>query len=180
MPREPLAVSMSGVRMGERLLQLGVATPAFLGSLATKVGLTGHAVVIVEDDAAAERARSGAADAGGLIELHVTPFDALPFPDASFDVVIADDTDGALAALVEPRRSGALRESHRVLRNGGRILYVRPGTRRGIASWFARGRTPAGEGAGASAVTILGSVGFKPVRILADREGLEFIEGLRA
>ena len=57
---EPLAVAMSGVRLGERLLQIGVDDPPLLGALAAKVGLSGHAAVVTLDERSARaRARRG-------------------------------------------------------------------------------------------------------------------------
>ena len=60
---EPLAVTMSGVRMGERLLQIGVDDPALTGALAARTGLSGHAAIAVTSEQAADRARSAAAEA---------------------------------------------------------------------------------------------------------------------
>ena len=57
--RDPLVMTMSGVRLGERLLQIGVDDPAVLGALAAKVGLSGHAAVVTLDERSAERARTG-------------------------------------------------------------------------------------------------------------------------
>ena len=44
---------------------------------------------------------------------------ALPFADASFDAVFSND-----AMCHVPNRAGALREWHRVLRSGGRMLFT--------------------------------------------------------
>jgi hypothetical protein len=43
--REPLAVAMSGVRMGERVLQIGMDTPAVTGLLGAKPGLSGESSI---------------------------------------------------------------------------------------------------------------------------------------
>ena len=51
--REPLAIAMSGVRMGERLLQIGMDTPVVSGLLAAKPGLSGESAMVVPDDATA-------------------------------------------------------------------------------------------------------------------------------
>ena len=51
--REPLAIAMSGVRMGERLLQIGMDTPVVTGLLAAKPGLSGESAIVVPDDATA-------------------------------------------------------------------------------------------------------------------------------
>ena len=56
--REPLPVTMSGVRMGERVLQIGVDDPAVAGALAAKVGLSGNAAIAVADERVAARAQA--------------------------------------------------------------------------------------------------------------------------
>jgi hypothetical protein len=42
---EPLPVTMSAVRMGERVLQIGVDDPAVASAIAGKAGLSGNAIV---------------------------------------------------------------------------------------------------------------------------------------
>ena len=69
--REPLAMAMSGVRMGERLLQIGVDDPSVLGKLAAKVGISGHAAIVALDERSADRARAGVADASALADVTV-------------------------------------------------------------------------------------------------------------
>ena len=56
--REPLAIAMSGVRMGERLLQIGMDTPVVTGLLAAKPGLSGESAMVVPDDATAVSAQT--------------------------------------------------------------------------------------------------------------------------
>ena len=41
---EPLPVTMSAVRMGERVLQVGLDDPALASTLAGKAGLSGSAI----------------------------------------------------------------------------------------------------------------------------------------
>ena len=53
---DPLQVSMTGVRMGERFVQIGCHDRALLSGLAAKVGLSGTAAVAAFDDAEARRA----------------------------------------------------------------------------------------------------------------------------
>src|SRR5262245_15617626 len=43
---EPLAVSMAGVKLGDRLLVIGCSDPKLIAQLAAKTGLTGRAVAI--------------------------------------------------------------------------------------------------------------------------------------
>ena len=48
---EPLPVTMSAVRMGERLLQIGIDDPGLASALAAKVGLSGNAAIVATDNA---------------------------------------------------------------------------------------------------------------------------------
>lgn len=66
-----LVVGMTGVKMGDRLAQIGCAHGGRLAALAGKVGLSGRAVAIVPDDRSAGRASKGATDAGVLVEVEI-------------------------------------------------------------------------------------------------------------
>ena len=76
--REPLAIAMSGVRMGERVLQIGMDTPAVTSLLAAKPGLSGESSIVVADDATAARARRAVAETNALVNIGVHALDALP------------------------------------------------------------------------------------------------------
>ena len=54
---EPLSVTMSGVRLGERALQIGLDDPNIAALIAAKTGMTGQASLVVGDEAAAASAR---------------------------------------------------------------------------------------------------------------------------
>ena len=54
--------SMTAVKMGDRLVQVGCAHGGRLGAVAGKVGLSGRAVVVAPDEESAARARKGAAE----------------------------------------------------------------------------------------------------------------------
>jgi SAM-dependent methyltransferase len=172
---------MSGVRMGERVLQVGVNDPRLAGTIAAKVGLSGHAAMAVADERSADRANRGAVDAGGLIDVHVTPLQTLPFPEQSFDVVIINTVDGLLAGFDEGMRARVLRECHRVVRKGGRVIAIEAGPRTGLAARFLRPAPPANPDYETRGGTVgaFQAAGFRPVRLLAEREGYRFIEGLR-
>ena len=73
-----LLEAMTGVRMGDRLLQVGCANGGRLGAVAAKVGLSGRAVAVVPDAEAEARARSGAENAGVLVDVHLAPATKLP------------------------------------------------------------------------------------------------------
>src|SRR6185436_4676626 len=66
---DPLQVSMTGVRMGERFLQIGCHDRSLLSGLAAKVGLSGTAAVAAFNDEQARRAASIGVKVGALIEV---------------------------------------------------------------------------------------------------------------
>ena len=177
---EPLPVTMSAVRMGDRVLQIGVDDAAIASTLASKVGLSGHAAIAVFDDASAARAQAAATNAGILVDIKVSPASTLPFESDTFDLVIVHGTRGLVASLDPETRSAAMREWRRVLRHGGRVMTIEGGTATGLKALLHK--QPANE-AYASAGGVVGALeqaGFKPVRLLADREGFKFAEGVKS
>ena len=161
---DPLQVTMTGVRMGERFVQIGCHDRALLAGLAAKVGLSGTAAVAVFDDAAAKRAGGVGAKIGALIDTHKIEGRALPFDSDQFDMVVVDDNNGHFAAIAEDARLDYLREAKRIVRQGGRVEIVE-----GTIS----------RAAGYDALRDLTTAGFRPARLLAERDGFRFLEGLR-
>ena len=170
-----LTVSMTGVKLGERLAQIGCAHGGRLGAVAAKVGLSGRAVAIVPDEASAARASRGAADAGVLVEVETASLTRLPVENDGFDVVVVDDTGTRLSAMQASERAATVREVFRILRSGGRVIIIARGAPTGVAAWLRRapGLPPP------DAVPELQTAGFKAVRTLAERDGLTFTEGIK-
>src|ERR1700704_6226663 len=117
-----LVLGMAGVKMGDRVAQIGCAHGGRLGAVAVKVGLSGRAVAIVPDEPSAERARKGAAAAGALVEIEVAPPTGLPIESDGFDLAVVDDTGGVLGTLRPEDQVGSIHELLRVLRPGGRVM----------------------------------------------------------
>jgi ubiquinone/menaquinone biosynthesis C-methylase UbiE len=177
---EPISIKMSGIRMGERLLQIGVDDPKLIATMALKIGLSGTTAVAVHDDAAAARARDAAAREGALIDLHVAPAQVIPFASDAFDVVVVHAMRGVTRVFQEPgRTTAAFGEARRVLRRGGRIIVIEPGPKSGLAAMFKPYRPDAEYEAAGGTVSVLESAGFRPVRVLLERDGYRFIEGLK-
>jgi SAM-dependent methyltransferase len=166
---EPLPVSMCSVRMGERVLQVGIDDASLLGTLAAKPGLSGQSSSAVVDERTAAKVRAAGEKAGALIDVKVTALQSLPFDDGAFDVVIVHGMSGLLTALDDPARVATLRETHRVLRPGGRVILIEPGPGGGLFGKSGVHTDPAA----------LSSSGFRPTRVLAQREGYTFTEGLK-
>jgi ubiquinone/menaquinone biosynthesis C-methylase UbiE len=170
-----LVVGMVGVKMGERFAQIGCADGGRLAAVAAKVGLSGRAVAIVPDEASAARVRKAAAQAGVLIEIEVNPPTRLAASDASFDVIVIDNTAGLMGTMRAEDRVAMVREAARVLRPGGRVMVISTGRRGGLGALLSR--APAGPPFDPRA--FLEADGFRGVRELADREGLVFVDGLK-
>src|ERR1041384_7417177 len=92
---EPLPVTMSAVRMGERVLQIGIDDPAVASAIAAKVGLSGNAAMAVVDERDASRAQRAMESAGILVDVKVAPLAPLPFDSDAFDLVIVHAMRGA-------------------------------------------------------------------------------------
>jgi len=171
---------MSGVRLGERALQVGLDDPTIAALIAAKTGMTGQANLVVGNDAAAATARAAVAEAGGLGDVHVVgALQPLPFGDETYDLVVVHTARGLLSSLSRDARERLLAECRRVLRTGGRLLALEAGAQTGLRSLFGGTKPDAGyEGSGGTAAA-LEAAGFRPVRALGDRQGYRFIEGLK-
>ena len=174
-----LVVSMTAVKMGDRLVQIGCAHGGRLAAVARKVGLSGRALVVVPDEVSAARARNGAAEAGVFVEIEIAPPAQLSIGGEAFDVAVVDDTGGLVATMRPESRAALARELHRVLRPGGRVVFIGMSPRGGLGALLTGARTGDPFVASGDAKTTLEADGFKSVRTLADREGLVFVEGIK-
>ena len=174
-----LIVGMTGVKMGDRFVQIGCAHGGRLAAVAGKVGLSGRAALVAPDEPAAARARKAAEDAGVLVEIEVAPPARLPLIDGEFDLAVVDDTAGLLGTMRPDGRVAAIRELVRVLRPGGRVLVVGAVPRGGLGAVLSRTQNGPPFVASGEALRALEADGFKSVRTLAEREGLVFVEGIK-
>jgi hypothetical protein len=170
---DPLHVTMTGVRMGERFLQIGCDDPSLLGGLAAKVGLSGTCMVVAFDEAAGNRARAVGVKMGALIDVRVVDPGRFGGDATGFDMVVVDDTRGTFARMREADRAAALGEAKRALRDGGRLEIVE----RVAVTGFLGGHVTRPDDYVAEAQ--LTAAGFKPVRLLAEKAGVRFVEGLK-
>ncbi|HEX6322592.1 MAG TPA: methyltransferase domain-containing protein [Vicinamibacterales bacterium] len=168
-PPEALPLAMTGVKLGDRVLFAGTDDVTLAAAVAARAGLSGR-VVVLAADAAAAKARAARIEAeGAFVETAGTPLAQLAFDRESFDVAVLEDT---LLALEEADRGAALAALFRVLRPGGRLLWIEREPRGGR---FTRGRpdTPARE-------QLLRDTGFRGVRTLAAAGGRTYVEGIKA
>lgn len=99
------------------------------GEVALGVAARGQAGRVVGTDFSPEMVRVAQARAAGRAEFQVADAGALPFPDATFEVV----TCGA-GLFFLPDMAAALREWRRVLRPGGQVVFTT--FRRGLLGDF--------------------------------------------
>jgi hypothetical protein len=171
-----LALGMAGVRLGERLLQVGPGDPAVFVKAAAKAGLTGRAVAIVESAEEKAALEAAAAHDGVFVEVWQAATGAWPCDDEAFDVSLVDGN--ALLAGNAGQQERWLADTQRVVRSGGRVLavYRKP---RGLASRLGFELRESEDGTAQSLMRLLNRAGFGPVRFLAAREGLTFVEAFR-
>ena len=174
-----LVVGMTGVKMGDRLLQVGCAHGRRLAAVAAKVGLSGRAVVVVPDEEASRRARAGAADQGVLVDVHVAPTTKLPVEDAGFNVAVVDDTTGLFGTMRAEDLGKAMRELARALDSGGRVVIVGATPRTGFGAIFSRAPVGPPFVASGEAAKALNANGFRSARVIGEREGLAFVEAIK-
>lgn len=106
-----------GLRDGQRVLELGCGTANLWRDNAGRVPRSVSLVLTDLSPGMLEQARARLAGLPLAPELREADAQALPFPDESFDVVLANHMLYHL-----PDRARALREARRVLRRGGRLL----------------------------------------------------------
>ena len=117
--KHSLAVAMTAVNLGDRLLNIGCSDASLLGAISSKVGLSGRAAAIVPNDVEAARARKGAETAGVLLEIETGHLDRFPFEDGAFNVIVVDNQGGLLSSMKpEGRVATRLREANNGDRHG--------------------------------------------------------------
>src|SRR5215471_17226748 len=81
-----LSVSMTGVKLGDRVVFVGVPDAARVAAIAAKVGLSGRAVAVVHDEESTARVNKAAANAGVLVDTEAGGASRLPFAEGEFDI----------------------------------------------------------------------------------------------
>lgn len=112
---------LAGLQPGESVLDVGCGTGTLAITAKQRVGSSGTVVGIDASPEMIERAKRKAVKAGVEVRFETAIVEALPFPDASFDVVFSTLM---LHHLPRPVREQCAREMRRVIKPDGRIVAV--------------------------------------------------------
>lgn len=178
--KHALAVAMTGVKMGDRLLQIGCTDASLLAAIGSKVGLSGRVCALVSTDGEAVRAQKAAVGAGMLLELEKAQLDRFPYQEHSFDLIVVDSQNGLIANARPEQRVATLQHARIALAPRGRLVVIERALRAGLGALFSRAGTTVDSSYlhSGGAVTALKAEGYKAVRHLAERDGLSFFEGI--
>ncbi len=116
-----MAIELTGVRRGSKVLDLASGTGDLAARLADLVGPDGLVVMTDINNAMLEQGRNRMVDEGlvGNIEYAQVNAEQIPFPDNSFDCVTI-----AFGLRNVTDKQHALEEMRRVLKPGGRVLVL--------------------------------------------------------
>ena len=114
-------IDLSGVRTGNRVLDIAGGTGDLTRKFSSIVGPTGQVVLADINDSMLKVGRDRLLDKGvaGNVQFVQADAEALPFPDNHFDVVTI-----AFGLRNVTRKENALRSMLRVLKPGGRLLVL--------------------------------------------------------
>ena len=112
-------VEQSGVRPGQRVLDVAGGTADLAVQFARRAGSSGEVVLTDINPAMLARGRDRMLDAGLAAAAVQCDAERLPFPDAYFDCVSV-----AFGLRNMTRKDCALAEMRRVLKSGGRLLVL--------------------------------------------------------
>lgn len=179
---EPLArhtLNVARLRPGEHVLDVGCGTGVVTRMAAEQVGPDGKVAGLDVNPGMLAVARS-VTPADANIEWHEASAEEMPFPDASFDVVLCQ-----LSLQFVPDRARAAREMRRVLKDGGRLVITLPGPAGAVFEVMAdaMGRQVAPQAAGFVLAVfslhdepelkdLLAEAGFKDVNVDAETRTL--------
>ena len=113
------AVAVANLRAGDRVLDIAGGTGDLARAFAQRVGASGMVVHSDINEAMLRQGRDRLLDEAIVLPTVLCDAEKLPFPDCSFDAITI-----AFGIRNVPRIDVALAEAHRVLKVGGRFLFL--------------------------------------------------------
>jgi SAM-dependent methyltransferase len=111
-------IDAAGLREGETVLDLGSGAGLDCFLAAEEVGPSGRVIGLDMTDAMLAKAEAGRKKLGlGQVEFRKGELEEMPLEDASVDTIISN-----CVVNLSPDKASVFRESHRVLRPGGRFV----------------------------------------------------------
>jgi len=104
-------------QLGERVLDIACGTGIVARNVAPRVGSQGIVIGLDVNPHMVSMARAAAEQDHIAIEWHTGPAEQLPFSDENFDIIFCQ-----FGLMFFTDRHAALKEMHRVLRRGGRVV----------------------------------------------------------
>jgi hypothetical protein len=171
-PSVPLIVSVTGVRLGQRVLVVPGRDARVLIDVAGKVGLTGRTLALTPASSAAALA-SAAERAGAVVDVAALEV-PLQVAGDSFDLAVVDDRGARGPGVDTP---SLLPEILQALRPGGRIVVLLPAGDGLLARMLGGGAT---EPPGAPPLLqAFEQAGFRAGRLVAVHAGVGYLEASR-
>lgn len=163
-------VRFAGIRPGERVLDVGTGT-GVVAITAARAGAKVDAIDLTPE--LLEQAKPSGALAGVQVAWREADAEALPFPDASFDVVLSQ-----FGHIFAPRHAVVTREMLRVLKPGGRIAVATWPPEQFIGKMFALGAKYVPPPPGVDPVGRWGEPTYVAERLGTAVRGLHFERGV--
>jgi len=167
-PAIPLVVSVTGVRLGQRVLVVPGRDRKPLLEIAARVGLTGRTLALTSAQDA-PRVQAEAERAGVLVDLAVLEM-PMPVSDDTFDLALVDDRAERGSGLDIASLLPGLRAA---LRPGGRLVVLLQAGGGRLGRLFGGSEPPP---AAAALLEALTAAGLRAGRLVTVRDGVGFVE----
>jgi len=166
---------MAGLKLSSSVLTLGNDCE-LVAALAGAVGISGNACAFTNSQSNAEKIIKAAATTGVLVEVNTGKYGHLPYSAETFDVVVVNDVIGSMYIN---ERVVCLQQVLSVLREQGRCLIIERAPRGGLGALFSQRSQDQSYRTSGGAINALDAEGFRAVRVLAEQNGKNFIEGTK-
>jgi ubiquinone/menaquinone biosynthesis C-methylase UbiE len=164
---------MIGAKAGQRVLMVGAADSQLAAAVAAVTGLNGRTLVVDPSPDAQRAVEAAAMDFGTLVEFEPRAFSNISGDADLFDIVVLSH---ALSVPGE-KPVNVINEAVRVVRAGGRVVAIEGASTAGLLSALRRRARPALSG---DAIRdLLAAAGLRATRVLAEAEGLTYVEGAK-